>query len=135
MTKEEAQKLLDAADVFYDCDPDDPEDEPNVLNQNDTWGWALAMGEKVPDECLIEVANLFRQYGDAGILYWVSKRNDNMRSQFNDVNRKIDFVEHEIEIRKKCNTSSKLAFYKTSYTIGEKPSLFEKIKTFLKLVK
>ena len=124
-TQESAQAFLDAAGVFYEFYPDDEElDErdpvifKNVLNMNDVWGWALAWGEKVPDEKLIEVAELFWAYGWPGLLYWMSCRHDNMRSEFHDNNRAIEFVRNEERIKAAHPGSSALAYHQEAYTIG-----------------
>jgi hypothetical protein len=86
---------------------------------NDVWAWACADGQYVPDEKLPEVAELFWRYGWAGILYWVSKENGNMRSEFVDNNRFIDFVTHEEQLRKEFPDSDERAYKKISYTIGD----------------
>jgi hypothetical protein len=120
-TIESARCLLYAAGVFYPCDASDPDEDvlPHTLNMNDTWGWAVAWCEVVPDENLVEVATLFTRYGDGGLLYWTSKRHGWMRSEFADVNRKIDFVWNEESIRAAMNgNSNKLAYHKEKYAIG-----------------
>jgi len=117
-TIEDARKLLNAADVFYDADDEDDENIKQTLNMNDTWGWAMAMGEYVPDEKLPEVALLFWQYGFAGLLYWVSEQNGGMRSEFPAYNRHLDFVKNEQKMRKKFTESSKWAYAKTRYKLG-----------------
>lgn len=89
-----------------------------TLNMNDTWGWACADGEKVPNEKLPEVAELFWRYGWAGILYWVSEQREQMRSEFHDNNRMIDFVRHEEALRKSEPNSSKRAYAKLKYMLG-----------------
>lgn len=89
-----------------------------TLNMNDTWGWALAWGEKVPDDKLIEVAGLFWSYGWAGLLYWVSEQHSKMRSEFHDVNRRVDFVRHEQEFQQRTPGSSAQAYTPYSYTLG-----------------
>lgn len=96
----------------------------HTLNQNDTWGWALAWGVPVSDDKLVEVADLYWKYGYCGILYWVSEQNDKMKSEFHDVNRAIEFVRNEERIIKTISekhpgNSSALAYHKESYTIGE----------------
>lgn len=91
------------------------------LNMNDTWAWACASVEPVPPEEVKEVARLFRSYGFAGLLYWVSKRNDDLRSEFHDINRMIDFVRNEEKIRDDFPSSSKRAFEKVVYTLGDYP--------------
>src|ERR1051325_22908 len=65
------------------------------LNMNDTWGWAIADSEPVPDDKLHEVARLFGEYGRAGLLYWVSEQRGGERSDFHDVNRFIQFRSEE----------------------------------------
>ncbi len=146
MTKEEALKLLYAADVFYYKDVDTETAEINsyshivdgkelwtperkqdfieevkncqhTLNQNDTWGWALSFGQHVPDDKLVEVAELYSRYGDCGVLYWVSEQNNQMRSEFEDINRYVDFVRMEEQIKKKYPGSSERAYYKPSYRL------------------
>jgi hypothetical protein len=124
-TQASAKALLDAADVFYGIDEDDPDESgpeyQNILNMNDVWGWALAWGEKVPDEQLIEVAELFWNYGWPGLLYWMSCRHKNMRSEFQDNNRAIEFVRNEERIKAAHPDSSALAYHQESYTIGTAP--------------
>ena len=112
-----AREILEAADVFYGDFGDG--DDTQTLNQNDVWGWALSWGQHVPDDQLPVVAELFCRYGNGGILYWVSRQNDNMRSEFHDVNRHIEFVATEEAIRAKTTKDSKRAYEKITYTIGE----------------
>lgn len=88
------------------------------LNMNDTWGWALAWCPTVPADEVKEVARLFRLYGNAGLMYWHSCKEDNMRSEFHDNNRAIDFVRHEEQYRKEIPDSSKRAYTRIQYTIG-----------------
>jgi len=116
---EESRELLKRAGVFYDCDDGYDSAEAQTLNQNDTWGWASAFGQFVPDVDLPVVAELFFSYGYCGILYWVSRKNDDMKSEFADVNRQIEFVRREEEIRAAHPDSSKRAYEHISYTIGE----------------
>lgn len=89
------------------------------LNMNDTWGWALAWLPEVSKEEVPEVARLFRNYGAAGLKFWHSRKENNMRSEFADVNREIDFVRHEEEIAASTKSSSERAYKKVSYTLGE----------------
>ena len=121
-TVDSARAFLYAADVFYDSlgDEHDPnEDGPRqVLNMNDVWGWATAWGEEVPDDRLVEVAELFWNYGWPGMLYWMSCRYDNMRSKFHDNNRAIDFVRNEERIKAAHPNSNNRAYYKESYIVG-----------------
>jgi hypothetical protein len=41
---------------------------------NDTFAYACADCEEVPDDKINEVAKLFRLYGGAGLDYWVSEQ-------------------------------------------------------------
>lgn len=117
MDIERARMLLTAAGVFYGTNKDDPE-SAQTLNMNDTWCWASAWGEYVPDDELVTVAKLFQQYGWPGLLYWASERNDGMRSEFEDNNRFIDFVRQEETLRKDVPDSNKRAYKKIMYTLG-----------------
>lgn len=117
-----ARELLTKADVFFGVDEDDEDSSDEkwnqTLNMNDTWAWACADGEYVPDEELPRVAELFWRYGNCGILFWASERNDKMRSEFHDINRFVDFVSQEEAIRDEEPSSSKRAYLKREYTVG-----------------
>lgn len=115
---EDARKLLEAADVFFGELEGESDEWKQTLNMNDTWGWASADGDYVPDDELPEVARLFYQYGWCGLLYWSSERNEQRRSEFADINRWIDFVRAEEAIRKEVPESNKRAYFKREYTIG-----------------
>ena len=117
MSQERARRILDAAGVFFGDLEDGPEWK-QTLNMNDVWAWASADGEYVTDEELPRLAELFWSYGWCGILYWVSQKNDGMRSEFVDVNRFIDFVAHEEAIREELPNSSARAYAKRQYIIG-----------------
>ena len=98
------------------------DDDPSLmqtLSMNDTFGWALAMSEYVPDEDLHEVARLYKQYGQGGLIYWVSERNNQMRSEFPAINRQIEFVRQEEILRSEAPDLSQWAYRKFSYSIGE----------------
>lgn len=114
---EDARKLLVAAEVVYGKDEDCPNGD-QVLNMNDTWAWATAWGETIPDEELPRVASLVRQYGYCGALYWVSERHKGMRSEFEDINRFVEFVRMEEAIRVEVPHSSKRAYTKKVYSLG-----------------
>lgn len=127
---DEAKKLLGAAGVFFDADDlkEDPETfNRYVLNMNDVWGWACAYCEGVQEDELPELALLFFNYGWAGILYWVSKKNNNMRSEFLDVNRHIDFVRHEEELVNQFPDSSTRAYKNITYTLGKDRTIWQYI--------
>lgn len=116
---EQARKLLAGAGLFYGIDDeDDPDEMAQTLNMNDVWAWASAEGEYVPDDKLPGLADLFRRYGWAGILYWVSEKNDGLRSEFHDNNRFIDFVRHEETLRKEVPDSNTRGYIKISYTLS-----------------
>jgi hypothetical protein len=117
-TVESARKLLMVADVFYP--KFDEDDDPQLLNMNDVWGWGCADAERVSDDELPEVAKLFWLYGNCGILYWVSKKRGGIRSEFKDNNRFIDFVEHEEELRNRIPDGNERAYTNIQYTLGEK---------------
>jgi hypothetical protein len=112
MTQEEATQLLRTIGYLYD------DDEVLELNMNDVWAWALAWGEPIPADKVVEVAELFRLYGWCGLLYWVSEQHDQMRSEFEDNNRMIDFVRHEETLRQTEPDDNKRAYTKLSYTLG-----------------
>lgn len=115
---DKARQLLAASGLFFT--PDD--DLPGLwINLNDTFGWACADGEEVTDADLIEVARLFRDYGWCGLLYWVSEKRDGEKSEFADINRFIEFVKKEEQIRREVPESTKRAYHKAVYTIGEEP--------------
>jgi hypothetical protein len=115
-----ARQMLLALDLVYGKDEDIP-DGDQVLNMNDVWAWATSWGEHVPDDELIEVARLVRLYGYCGAYYWVSHKHDNMRSEFEDINRFVEFVRQEEAIRDEIPGSSARAYAKRSYTIGDQP--------------
>ena len=114
-----ARELLTKADVFFGrCDEEDGPEWEQTLNMNDTWAWACADGEYVSDEELPRVAELFWRYGHCGILFWVSEKNNGMRSEFYDINRFVDFVRQEEAIRADVPESSKRAYAKREYSLG-----------------
>lgn len=119
-TIEEARTLLKAANVFYDIDEEDDEEDQKfaqALNMNDVWGWAYDDCEFVKDEELPEVAELFRAYGWCGILYWVSEKRKGLKSEFSDNNRFIQFVENEEKIKREMPDDDKRAYKKAKYLI------------------
>jgi hypothetical protein len=48
----------------------------------------------------------------------VSVTNNDMKSEFQHVNRKVQFVAQEEKIKQSCETSSELAYKKVKYEIG-----------------
>ena len=119
----EARQFLRSAGVFFYDDPSelDEDDNPKLLqtiNFNDTWAWACAGGEYVPDAELQEVSRLFYCYGYCGILYWASELRDQLTSEFHDINRFIEFVRKEESIRKAEPDEVKRAYARHAYEIG-----------------
>lgn len=122
MDKEFAESLLRAADVFYEDEPDKWNNHRRI-NMNDTFGWALAYGPYVSDENLVEVGELFLMYGMAGLYYWCTVCPEEERldgSEFEDVQRAIDFVRHEEKLRKSGMKSHERAYHKMTYTLGKR---------------
>lgn len=117
MNQDEAVKLLESTDIFYDLDED--EIPKHTINLNDVFGWACADCEHVPDDKIIEVADLYKKYGWCGVLYWVSERRGGQRSEFLDNNRFIDFVKKEEERIRQEPDTDKRAYLKYGYKIGD----------------
>ena len=115
-----AEEFLRSAGVFFEDDPEDEEFERfgRTLNMNDVWCWACADGEEVKEAEMCEVAELFWLYGWCGILYWVSEKNEGMKSEFLDNNRFIEFVRQEETLRKRVPDDNKRAYTKLKYTVG-----------------
>jgi hypothetical protein len=111
-----ARKLLEASGLFL------TEEEDDVvglwLNLSDTFGWACADSEEITDNDLLEVANLFRDYGWCGLLYWASEKRGGELTEFADNNRFIEFVKKEEQIKRDVPQSTKRAYHRVSYTIG-----------------
>lgn len=122
MTIEKCKKLLSDAGLFYwtadEIDEDDDPDMLQTLNMNDTWAWAAAFGQYVPDDKIKEVADLFQTYGFCGVLYWVSEQNNQMESEFSHVNRMVQFVRTEEALRKSVDSRSQYAYLKRTYTLS-----------------
>lgn len=118
MTETDALDMLTAAGVFVDLDEDEP-DETRRLNLNDVFSWASADDEAVPDCCLSELGGLFWRYGWSGLLYWVHLRRGGQWSEFADANRMIEFVTNEERIRTEFPDSTKRAYHRAGYWIGE----------------
>lgn len=117
-TVDEAFLLLRAAEVFHESDDEEPGIE-RVLNLNDAFYLGCADGEDVSDEDAPRVAELFWQYGIHGIYYWaVVEKRGLTTVEFLDVNRAIDFVRKEEELRAAETSISKRAYQKVKYTIG-----------------
>jgi hypothetical protein len=103
MTIDRARILLRMSGFLFEEDDEENPKLKQTINLNDTWSWACADGEYVPDEELSEVANLFLSYGYCGILYWVSEKRNQCKSEFHDINRLIEFVRSEERIRNRTS--------------------------------
>lgn len=117
-----SRKILSDAGLFFG-EPDEIEDDidkrlAQTLNMNDTWAWASSYGEYVEDNELPEVARLFYHYGFCGVLYWVSEKNNKLKSEFHDINRFIEFVRNEEKLIKDYPSSSTRAYKKITYKLG-----------------
>ena len=120
-----ARKFLQMGQVFYANSPDELDEDDDhrslqTLNMNDTWAWATGWGHYVPDHQLVELAKYFYHYGYCGVLYWFSEQNDQMRSEFEDINRFVDFVRNEERIRAEVPDYNKRAYTQREYTLGVK---------------
>lgn len=121
---ERARAKLRAAGLFFydeasELDNDDDVKMLQTLNMNDAWGWACPDGEYVPDEELPELFRLFWLYGCCGVLYWVSERREQCTSEFYDVNRFVEFVRQEEDIRAEIPSDPKRGYTSRQYTLGE----------------
>lgn len=138
-----AQKVLLNANVFFGSggDPEDIELD-RTINLNDTFAWALAYGLEVADEDMLEVYDLFINYGWCGIYYWAAEKDGWKKSEFYDITRMIEFVRKEEKIKKEVPDSNKRAYFKAVYTLGageskhsgngtQKHSFIRSIKNFL----
>ena len=126
-TQTEALELLKAANVFYWNDPDLNDTERpahRCINMNDTFMWALAYGPYVADDQLVPVAELFWRYGNAGLYYWCTIHPDEEEritaSEFEDIQRAIEFVTKEEELRLSGKSSNERAYHKLVYTLGDR---------------
>ena len=119
---EKAKALLKEANIFYDCEGDEDQSLAQAINLNDAFFWACSDYEIVADDELPRLAELFFRYGWAGACYWVAieKRGGEV-PEFLDVRRQIEFVKNEEAIIAEEPSSSKRAYQKRQYTIGEAP--------------
>ncbi len=100
--------------------PIDTDDESGKIELwlNDTFCVASSDVFEVKPEELEVIERLFRRYGFCGVYYWASKK-DGIRSSFLDINRFIDFVAKEEQLVADIPDSSKRAYNKISYLLGE----------------
>ncbi len=86
---EHITKMMHHTDFVY-------EDEYGIfINMNDEWGFASADTPYIPMDEMLEVGRLFSEYGYCGLLYWYSEREGKMKSMFDEINRKVEFVRQE----------------------------------------
>ncbi len=71
------------------------EDDGWSVFLNDTWYYACADGEEIPPCEYEKVADLFRRFGEAGVLYWVYKRRGHL-PQIPRYRRRIEAVDSVI---------------------------------------
>lgn len=116
---ESARQLLQTADVFFGADDDEDHKGAQTLNLNDAFVWACADGEYVEDAELPRVAELFWKYGYCGILYWASLKTPDMRIEFRDVSRFVEFVANEEAIVAEEPQSTKRAYLQRDYHLGK----------------
>jgi hypothetical protein len=116
MTKESVLALLKTLDVVFDAD--EIEHYVQTLNMNDVWGWGVSWCEYIPDDELPRVGYLLSNYGWCGALYWTSERHNQMRSEFEDINRFVEFVRQEERVKMEWPDSSQRAYKKHSYNLG-----------------
>ena len=64
-----AVAIFEADDEYCFCQDND--DSEWYVPLNDTWYYASADGEDIPLDQYKIVADLYRQYGRCGVLYWV----------------------------------------------------------------
>jgi hypothetical protein len=88
------------------------------LDMSDTWAWATAWSEEVEEVEIPVVAKLFRRYGQAGLYYWMTTKNPELKSEFHDINRSVDFVREEEKLIAEEPSSTKRAYKKLSYKVG-----------------
>lgn len=98
------------------------------LLQNDEWGWAVSWFEEVKPDQIIEVAKLYADWGHAGLLYWVSEQNDQMTSEFKDVNRAIEFVRFEEELKKRVPDSDTRAYLDVNNPVLPTKTMWQRLK-------
>ena len=121
---QESLELLSKASVFFDCDDEDTSDDgkkwAQTINLNDAFYWACSDGEYVDDSELPRLAELFWRYGYCGVIYWVAveKRGGEV-PEFLDARRFIEFVRQEELLRNNEPSSSKRAYAKLTYTLGD----------------
>lgn len=132
---ENARRKLEAAEVFLYNSKEERDEIPErekkfrleqALNLNDSYAWAMSDMERVEDEELPRLADLYSLYGWNGILYWVleEKRKGEDHVEFESVKRALQFIraeEENLAAAKKENPESfsHLLYRKCSYKIGE----------------
>ena len=119
MNIERAKTLITASGMCFGPDFEfEDEAKPFTINLNDAFWWACGDAETIPEDSLIEVADLFYQYGICGVYYWVLRRRGIAQVEFADINRFVEFVSHEERIKVEVPSDNKRAYHKATYTIG-----------------
>lgn len=123
MTEEQLAALarIRSSRILFDEDLIEEGDgtPPRAIDLNDTFFWACADCEEIPDECLVEVDDLYSRYGLCGVYYWVCKRRGTWKVEFKDIQRMIDFVVREEGLRAEEPNSNRRAYRNLKYTLGE----------------
>jgi hypothetical protein len=69
-----------------------------VLGMNDTFHWGCSASEEVPKKDLHAVVELYRRFGDSGLLYWVAqKRGYDPDSEMKDSLRAVKHVRKHLK--------------------------------------
>lgn len=127
--QDKAYKILADAGAFYTGynetdESEEADDEADYdyrlqLNMNDTFYWGCADSENVPPDELPTVLKLFKRYGHMGLTYWVSKARDMVwtDAQLTHVQRQIQFITAEEDIRSSLQPNYSYCWSKATYTI------------------
>jgi len=119
--EDSARDFLSSSGIFFErLFPDDDPKLAQTINLSDVFAWGCADAEYVHDHELPRLAELFFEYGFAGVCYWVAReKRDGIVPEFEDIKRRIQFVANEEAIRQEEPVNYKRAYLKRQYTIGE----------------
>ena len=95
---DDAREILFEADVLHEISSGSS--NRLLLKIKDSWRSNSVVNEYVRDEDLQELARLFWRYGWAGILYFVSEKNNGIESDLKDNNKAIQTVRHLEDLKK-----------------------------------
>lgn len=117
----EARDFLNAFQVFYEYDKNDPLGLNQTINLNDTFAWGCADSEFVADDEMMRLAELAWDYGFGGILYWVAiekRKWDLSCIEFENTRRRVEFVIQEEAVKERVPDYATRAYTKCEYMIG-----------------